>query len=286
MTYCCARRRSTPGWVAVVGVMLGPGTIAAHAEVPELQINWSIGEGPINQVLPAGNNNGDGTFTYEGLIVDDSTGLELSYTLTTNPSLGLNGNVSIENDLPETIGVSVEVILPKPAPLPEGSLLAGLVVVGLTTGPGGGQLSSQPPWLWQALSDGNVVGTSASLFADPFYLAHTGPANSAASADFGTPEPVPGPPIKASFGFRLSFTLTSFDVASITSVLTTAGALGTCAGDIDGDGEIGIEDVGDMIAAWGPCPGAPDPCPGDLDGDGLVGITDFLDLLSLWGPCP
>ncbi|MHC5005992.1 MAG: hypothetical protein ACYTGF_01385 [Planctomycetota bacterium] len=286
MNYCCARRRTTPGWVAVVGFAIGSGAIAAHAEVPELQINWSIGEGPINQELPAGNGNGDGTFTYEGLIVDDGTGLELSYSLTTNPSVELNGNVSLENDLQETIGVSVEVILPKPDPLPEGSLLAGLVVVGLTTGPGGGQLSSQPPWLWQALGDGNVVGPSASLFADPFYVANSGPANAAASADFGTPDPVPGPPIIASFGFRLNFTLTSFDVASITSVFTTTGALGTCAGDIDGDGVVGIADLGDMIAAWGPCPGGPEPCPSDLDGNGQVGITDFLELLSLWGPCP
>jgi hypothetical protein len=286
MTYCRARRRTTPGWVAVVGFAIGSGTIAAQPEAPALQINWSVGEGPINQVLPAGNGNGDGSFTYEGLIVDDGTGLELSYTLTSNPSFGLNGNFSIENDLDETIGVSVEVILPKSDPLPNGSLLAGLAVVGLTTGPGGGQISSQTPWLWQAISDGNVVGPSASLFADPFHLAHTGPASSAASADFGTPDPVPGPPINASFGFRLNFTLTSFDRASITSVFTTAGALGTCAGDINGDGQIGIEDLGDMIAAWGACPGAPDPCPSDLDGDGLVGITDFLELLSLWGPCP
>jgi len=27
-------------------------------------------------------------------------------------------------------------------------------------------------------------------------------------------------------------------------------------------------------------------CPGDIDGDGNVGITDFLDLLAAWGPCP
>jgi len=286
MEYLCARRRTTPGWVAAIGLVLGSGTIAAHAGAPALQINWSVNGGSINEAFPPADGNGDGSFTFEGLIVDDGTGLELSYTLTGNPSSGLNGNFSIENDLDETIDVSIEVIMPKSDPLPDGSLLGGLAVVGLTTGPGGGQLSSLPPWLWQAISDGNVVGPSASLFADPFYVAHTGAASSAASADFGTPDPVPGPPIDASFGFRLNFTLTSFDRASITSALTTVGALGTCEGDLDGDGEIGIEDVGDMIAAWGSCPGAPDPCLGDLDGDGIVGIADFLDLLSLWGPCP
>ncbi len=31
------------------------------------------------------------------------------------------------------------------------------------------------------------------------------------------------------------------------------------------------------------CPGS---CPADVDGDGEVGINDFLDLLAAWGPCP
>ena len=30
----------------------------------------------------------------------------------------------------------------------------------------------------------------------------------------------------------------------------------------------------------------PDPCPADIDGDGNVGINDFLDLLAAWGRCP
>jgi hypothetical protein len=124
------------------------------------------------------------------------------------------------------------------------------------------------------------------MFAHPFYVQHTGPASAAASSDFGSPDPVPGPPVTESFGFALNFAVTDLDVASITSSLATASQLSVCPGDINGDGEIGIEDLADMLAAWGPCPPTPDPCSSDLDGDGLVGITDFLDLLSLWGPCP
>ncbi len=30
----------------------------------------------------------------------------------------------------------------------------------------------------------------------------------------------------------------------------------------------------------------PQPCVGDLDYDGNVGINDFLNLLANWGPCP
>ena len=58
--------------------------------------------------------------------------------------------------------------------------------------------------------------------------------------------------------------------------------LGTCNGDIDGDGAVGIVDFLALLAAWGPCPG----CPEDLDDDGAVGIIDFLALLAAWGPCP
>ncbi len=55
-----------------------------------------------------------------------------------------------------------------------------------------------------------------------------------------------------------------------------------CAGDIDGDGEVGILDFLDLLGAWGPNPGHA----ADLDGDGVVGIIDFLSLLGAWGPCP
>ncbi len=55
-----------------------------------------------------------------------------------------------------------------------------------------------------------------------------------------------------------------------------------CAGDIDGDGEVGIVDLLSLLAAWGANPGHA----ADLDGDGVVGILDFLSLLDAWGPCP
>ncbi len=55
-----------------------------------------------------------------------------------------------------------------------------------------------------------------------------------------------------------------------------------CPGDIDGDGSVGINDLLDLLAAWGPNPGHP----ADLDGDGAVGTNDILVLLEGWGPCP
>jgi hypothetical protein len=55
-----------------------------------------------------------------------------------------------------------------------------------------------------------------------------------------------------------------------------------CPGDVNADGEVGVNDFLAMLAAWGPNPGHP----ADLDGDGTVGVVDFLQLLASWGPCP
>ncbi|MHC4082738.1 MAG: S8 family serine peptidase, partial [Planctomycetota bacterium] len=55
-----------------------------------------------------------------------------------------------------------------------------------------------------------------------------------------------------------------------------------CPADIDGDGDVGVTDFLELLAAWGPNPGHP----ADIDGDGEVGVTDFLELLAAWGPCP
>jgi len=50
--------------------------------------------------------------------------------------------------------------------------------------------------------------------------------------------------------------------------------------DLNGDGEVDGADLGQLLAAWGPCAGA---CPEDLDGDGSVGGGDLGVLLAAWG---
>ena len=57
----------------------------------------------------------------------------------------------------------------------------------------------------------------------------------------------------------------------------------TCAGDVNGDGEVDVTDLLDVIAAWGACP--PDSCPSDIDQDGDVDVSDLLAVISFWGPC-
>lgn len=49
-------------------------------------------------------------------------------------------------------------------------------------------------------------------------------------------------------------------------------------GDVDGDGAVGLSDLLEVLAGWGPCAG----CSADLDGDGVVGLDDLLILLAAW----
>ena len=55
----------------------------------------------------------------------------------------------------------------------------------------------------------------------------------------------------------------------------------TCVGDITGDGMIGGDDLGLLLAVFGS-----DDASGDLDGDGIVAGGDLGILLSGWGLCP
>ena len=55
-----------------------------------------------------------------------------------------------------------------------------------------------------------------------------------------------------------------------------------CPGDFNGDDEVNGADFGEILAAWGECPG----CSQDLDGDGMVGGSDIGVMLAYWGPCP
>jgi hypothetical protein len=51
-----------------------------------------------------------------------------------------------------------------------------------------------------------------------------------------------------------------------------------CIGDITGDGEVDVDDVLGLIAAWG-------TDGGDVDGDGHTGVNDLLLMLEAWGAC-
>ena len=56
----------------------------------------------------------------------------------------------------------------------------------------------------------------------------------------------------------------------------------TCPADLGDDGNVGPEDLADLLAAWGTNPGGPP----DFDSSGSVGPEDLGELLSGWGACP
>jgi hypothetical protein len=54
-----------------------------------------------------------------------------------------------------------------------------------------------------------------------------------------------------------------------------------CAGDVDGDGTVNVDDVVAVILAWGDT----GPNAADLDGDQFVGATDLSLILTYYGSC-
>ncbi|UCD75238.1 MAG: right-handed parallel beta-helix repeat-containing protein [Phycisphaerales bacterium] len=55
-----------------------------------------------------------------------------------------------------------------------------------------------------------------------------------------------------------------------------------CPADLNNDGKVNIDDLFQILGAWGTC----DECPEDLNGDGKVNIDDLFIILGEWGPCP
>ena len=53
------------------------------------------------------------------------------------------------------------------------------------------------------------------------------------------------------------------------------------AADFDSNGTVDGTELGQLMAAWGLCPG----CPEDLNGDGVVDGADMGLLFNVWGPC-
>ena len=56
----------------------------------------------------------------------------------------------------------------------------------------------------------------------------------------------------------------------------------TIPGDVDGDGQVDVGDLLDLLAGWGRCPKEPEPCPADFNGSGVVDVVDLLVVLANW----
>jgi predicted outer membrane repeat protein len=55
----------------------------------------------------------------------------------------------------------------------------------------------------------------------------------------------------------------------------------SCPADINGDDIVNVDDLFDLLNAWGNLGG-----PADINSDGIVNVDDLFSLLNAWGPCP
>lgn len=82
----------------------------------------------------------------------------------------------------------------------------------------------------------------------------------------------------------------SGEVARLVEIGGTIGGGPACRGDVGpgsgGDGTVDVNDLLQIISAWGPCPPPPSTCPADINNDSSVDVTDLLAVISTWGPCP
>jgi len=76
-----------------------------------------------------------------------------------------------------------------------------------------------------------------------------------------------------------------YDFAVQTALDSGAWSPGACCeGDLDGSGDVDVDDLLTVISAWGVCVD-PDDCPADIDGDGTVSVDDLLAVIAAFGPC-
>lgn len=62
--------------------------------------------------------------------------------------------------------------------------------------------------------------------------------------------------------------------------ITVIGSGSGCPEDLDGNGEVGVDDLLQLLSVFGlPCPG----CIEDIDGSGDIGVDDLLALLAVFG---
>lgn len=64
-------------------------------------------------------------------------------------------------------------------------------------------------------------------------------------------------------------------------VVLVTGATSGCAGDINGDGTVGVDDLVAIVLSWGWNPDHP----ADLNGDGDVDVDDLVAVMIAWGDC-
>jgi hypothetical protein len=119
---------------------------------------------------------------------------------------------------------------------------------------------------------GNIAVASACVPAPGDYVVFVAPGNCDGTGIFN------GYPCGTSNDYQLCITVTNACDQPCGECVTG----GKCPWDLNGDGNVNVVDLLQLIASWGPCA----DCPADFNGDEIVNVVDLLALIANGGPCP
>lgn len=288
--------------IATGSVSLTGLTDALEAQV----IRYSVDSAPlIESEIPAwsqpvGNSFGKMHFkgTYEGP----------GYTISTHPVVDFKNLASqilrgpmanegsqapileVHNTSSETKDFDIEVQLALPMAL-EASEADGLVVLTLTTNPGGGSLSCSSGMAPGMPASGLLALThddNKNFFSFcPFNMGSSGSSDSTTTLGLGALGTNPGQGVAASgerlhtLGFEAHLKLTPGEKVKVSLLGILRGEL-LCTGDQDLDDKVTGADIGMLFGEWGSVPSSP---LSDLNSDGIVDAQDLLPALNSFGEC-
>ncbi len=121
-------------------------------------------------------------------------------------------------------------------------------------------------------------GPQGTTFVECPFSMSAGPFETVTASCVMPATPMPGPVYDMSA--LASFELSGDDIVSGTSVFVIA--ITPCFGDLDGNGQIGLSDLAQLLANYGETSGMSYE-DGDLDGDGDVDLADLAALLGVYG---
>ncbi len=219
------RRNAMFGALGLGAICAGFGLSAqtAHAGIsaPLLNMELWAGGALVWQTDAEGQSRGDGSFAFEGGA--STANWVLDYNVIGDPDPFIIANTVVTNISAVTQTFQLFVTLPIFPTIPGQSVMGGSIQGGLTADAGGGVLSSALGMsIYQAMIDGFVIGSPATLLDDPISIsAGAFGSNSFTPEAFGDMPFIPsaaGPPALVSIGIMLTFSLTAGDSASFTSI--------------------------------------------------------------------
>jgi hypothetical protein len=196
---------------AVCALTLGFTSTIASGAIPPLEVRWTVDGQVLADYAPAGDDNGNGTYTFEHTLT--GSGLDFDYSVQVGPDRRLGVGVTTENTLANPVEIVFEAFLPI-APISGDTAVMGSAAFGLTTPPDGGTLASligEPAW--QAFIDGAPVMD----LLDPLEITNPGIGSPPVAFENRGPEAGPADPTD-SISVRVAFSLTPGAAMSMTSV--------------------------------------------------------------------